>query len=254
MKVRVTNIQRFCLSDGPGIRTVVFLKGCNLKCPWCANPENINFLIEKYIKNEKVGIYGKDMDIDEVFECIMKDKKYYLKNSGGVTFSGGEPLLQASSLMLLLKMLKKENIHITIESALMVSTSLLELVISYIDYFIVDIKILDKIKANEVLGGDISLYYKNLEILNKYKKNYSFRIPLVKGYTLESYNLNKIIDLLKKYKSNSVEIFKVHDLALSKYKSLGMEMECFDEISDDEVKYVYDRLKNEGIKVDIIKL
>lgn len=254
MKVRVTNIQRFCLNDGPGIRTTVFLKGCNLKCPWCANPENMKYEKQKYIKNEEIGIYGMDMDILELFDEIIKDKEYYSKSGGGVTFSGGEALLQAKSLEPLLNKLKENNINVCFETALMVQMELLELIISYVDRFIVDIKILDEDKIKDVLYGNINLYYNNLDLLFKGGKSVTFRIPLVKGYTLDSYNIDKIIELLKKYKGSKVEIFKIHNLAESKYKSLGIEMKKFDEISDEEVEIIYDKLLNEGIDVEVIKI
>ena len=111
MKVRVSNIQRFSLHDGPGIRTTVFLKGCNLRCPWCSNPENIDFEPTKYINEntKEQGIFGKDIEMSELFEEIMKDKQYYNMNDGGVTFSGGEPLLQIKVIEPLLKLREEMN-------------------------------------------------------------------------------------------------------------------------------------------------
>ena len=97
----VTNIQHFCLHDGDGIRTTVFLKGCSLRCPWCANPENINMNIEKYVEklnNKEIEKnYGFNITIDELYSEIVKDKNFY-SNGGGVTFSGGEPILQINEL------------------------------------------------------------------------------------------------------------------------------------------------------------
>ena len=119
---------------------------------------------------------------------------------------------------------------------------------------IVDIKILDEKKAEEKIGGCLSLYYQNLNLLFKQNKTVTFRIPLVKGYTLESDNVDKIIELLKKYKGSKVEIFKIHNLAESKYKSLGMKMQKFEDISDLEIEAICQRLKNENIDVEIIKI
>ena len=136
MKVLVSNIQRLSLHDGPGIRTTVFFKGCSLHCPWCANPENININSENYFIKEKclttclktsicnhkgnveclygaVGIWGKHYSEEEILKEIKKDKGFY-KKDGGVTFSGGEPLLQAKGLVPLLCRLKKEKINIHI--------------------------------------------------------------------------------------------------------------------------------------------
>ena len=96
MKVRITDIQHFSLHDGPGIRTTVFFKGCNLRCPWCANPECISQKIQ--------GEFGYDISLDELEKEILKDEPFY-KTGGGVTFSGGEPLLQIKYIEPLLKSL-----------------------------------------------------------------------------------------------------------------------------------------------------
>ena len=112
MSVRITNIQHFCLHDGPGIRTTVFLKGCNLHCPWCANPECISMDIE--------GEFGRDIQIEELERELLKDELYYSLNNGGVTFSGGEPLLQIKELKELLKALKNCQNNKTEENAMKV--------------------------------------------------------------------------------------------------------------------------------------
>ena len=105
MKILITNVQRFSLHDGPGIRTTVFLKGCSLHCPWCANPENIDFVIEPYIKDDINTTIGQYVSCDELYELIMRDKVFY--DGGGVTFSGGEALIQMDVLKPLLERLKE---------------------------------------------------------------------------------------------------------------------------------------------------
>ncbi len=256
MKVRYTNIQRFSLHDGPGIRTTVFLKGCNLKCPWCANPENMEF--EKtYFENKETkekGYFGKDIEAVELFEEIIKDKEYYKLNNGGVTFSGGEPLLQIKQLEPLLKKLKEENINICIETALQVPTELVELAERYIDEFIVDIKILDEKECKEVLNGNIENYMKNVEFLCSKSRINIFRIPLVNEYTLKDSNIEKILELLKSNNLKKVEIFKIHNLAESKYNSIGKKMTKFSEIDDEKVEIVYNKIKELNIDVEIIKI
>lgn len=130
-----TNIQRFSLHDGPGIRTTVFLKGCSIRCPWCSNPENLSNQIQRYIKDGQEAFYGSFMEPDELYAEILKDKNFYIgeiddysisnceemnRLPGGVTFSGGECLLQIEQLIPLLKRLRDEHIHITVESSLFV--------------------------------------------------------------------------------------------------------------------------------------
>ncbi len=167
MKVRVTNIQRFSLNDGPGIRTTVFFKGCGLKCPWCSNPENINYEIENYYNedtNEK-GVFGYDITLDDLEKEILKDQKYYTLNSGGVTFSGGEALLQFTKMESLLKKLKQNKINMCIETSLFAPIKALEVATKYIDEFIVDIKILDSDVCSDVLKGNLDLYFKKYRLL-----------------------------------------------------------------------------------------
>ena len=157
-KILITNIQRFSLHDGPGIRTSVFLKGCNIHCPWCSNPENLSCQIQAYLKNGQKGIFGKYLTIKELYTEIMKDKVFYLGNlsrfnimrsndiellPGGVTFSGGECLIQIQSLEPLLRQLNTEHIHITIETSLFIPERNLNIAIKYIDFFYIDIKIMD---------------------------------------------------------------------------------------------------------------
>ena len=166
MTVRVTNIQHFSLDDGPGIRTTVFLKGCNLTCPWCCNPENISFEIENYTHNSQNESFGYDISLKDLEKEILKDEAFYVENNGGVTFSGGEPLLQIRELEPLLKSLKSKNINICFETSLSAPSNLLEIAIQYIDEIFIDMKVLDKKEAKNVLNLDIDLYYENLELIN----------------------------------------------------------------------------------------
>ena len=256
MKVRVSNIQRFSLHDGPGIRTTVFLKGCNLKCPWCANPENIDFSPDKKLAestDDKI-LLGQDLETLKLYDELMKDKEYYKSNNGGITFSGGEPLLQINTMEPLLIKLKKEKINLCVETALQVPSELLKIAIKYIDEFIVDIKILDSIECKNVLNGNLELYYENLNLLSENTKKIIFRVPLVNEYTLKEENIEKIIELLKKYKHEKVEIFKIHNLAESKYKLIGKKMIKFSEVKDEDVQKVYNKLEKLNINVEVIKI
>lgn len=256
MKVRITNIQRFSLHDGSGIRTTVFLKGCNLKCPWCANPENIDFEKTKFVnKNTKEnGYFGRDIDINQLYEEIIKDKKYYTLNNGGVTFSGGEPLLQIKALEPLLSKLKEEKINMCIETALQVPTELVDIATKYIDEFIVDIKIVEPEECKKVLKGNIDLYIKNLELLTFKNKIDIFRVPLIEEYTLKESNVEKILEILKRFKPKRVEIFKVHNLAESKYNAIGKEILQFATVSDKKVNMIFEKIKELEVDVEIIKI
>lgn len=258
MKVRVTNIQRFSLHDGPGIRTTVFLKGCGLKCPWCSNPENINYEIEKYYNNEskEEGRFGFDIELSELEKEILKDEKYYKLNNGGVTFSGGESLLQFDKLEPLLNSLNKKNINICIESSLFVSQKKLGIAVKYVDEFIIDIKILDKEVCNKILKGNINTYYENIEYLfkNVEKKKIKFRIPVTKEFTLSKSNLEYLVEFLKKYRPNDIEIFKIHQLGKKKYEALGKKINNYEEVTDEEIKKIIDLIEKLEIPVRECKI
>lgn len=243
----VSNIQRFSLHDGPGIRTTVFLKGCNLHCPWCANVENIshevqNYCVEDAFGNVTQGQYGRYMTSVDVFNELTKDITYYdcdnpdpLKR-GGVTYSGGEPLLQVKNLEALWNHVKANNINQAIETALFVPKNLVEIAFPYINLWIVDIKILDANRCLSTIGGDISIYKNNVSFLieNIAKNNgYSiiFRIPFIYGFTNDENNQMMIIDLLNSISHYdgimdrviAVDILAGHNLGKKKYESLGLK-------------------------------
>jgi pyruvate formate lyase activating enzyme len=221
MTVRITNIQRFSLHDGPGIRTTVFLKGCSLHCPWCSNPENIIYNYQKYKKNGNEGIFGKDISCEDLMCEISKDKIFY-DNGGGVTFSGGEMLLQQNELVPLFRELKKEKINIAAETSLFYSD--ISVALKYIDLFLVDIKILNKNNCEVFEGGNIGEYMHNIETLFMNNKNIIFRVPVINGYTDSLENQNEVIKFLKKYAETKnilkIELIKEHNLGISKYESL----------------------------------
>lgn len=251
MTVRITNIQHFCLHDGPGIRTTVFLKGCNLTCPWCANPENISYAIEKYDEDK---VFGYDINLKDLKKEILKDKTFYTLNNGGVTFSGGEPLLQIKELEPLLKDLKSENINICFETALQVPKENIKLALDYVDEFFVDIKILLEEECKNILNGNIKLYRSNVKFLLENNKNVTFRIPLVESYTTTEENINLILNLLNKYPEQKVEIFEIHDLGEKKYIKLNKEMPKFNEIPEDKLNKIFDEINKIVGNCEIIKI
>lgn len=228
----ITNIQRFSLHDGPGIRTTVFLKGCSIRCPWCSNPENINHQIESYVKDGKKVFYGKEYSVDQVLKEVLKDKIFY-EDNGGVTFSGGEALLYAKELLPLMQQIKQKNISIAVESSLFVPSSYLEMVIPFVDYFYVDLKVMDKERCSFLLKGNLDLFKSNLAILAKSKK-FNVRIPVISSYTDNEDNIRSIIDVIREYSSSieMVELIKGHNLGDNKYVSLGKDVPQKAEVSD----------------------
>ncbi|MFI3213074.1 MAG: radical SAM protein [Eubacteriales bacterium] len=244
----VTNIQRFSLHDGPGIRTTVFLKGCNLRCPWCANPENIQHQLENYSIDGISKTYGRYYSCQELYDEVIKDKLYYA-HQGGITYSGGEPILQIQKLLPLIKKLHEEGIHQCIETALFVSPYVLDLVVPYVDMFYVDIKILNVEKCKEFIGGTIESYLKNVRFLLEKGCNIRFRVPLISPYTSNSENLGRVILLLKKYGVKELEAIVGHNLAEKKYQSLGRQGYKVPAITENELEKIRVQFQDNGIKL-----
>lgn len=282
--LNVNNIQRLCFHDGPGIRTTVFLNFCTLNCPWCANPETSKYN-KKYIINEncnnEICPYGFECNgfkstieqlksnynncpieaidknenlysVDDLYDELVKDKHLY-KNVGGVTFSGGEPLIQAEELSKIIKKLKKDNINITLESCLFVPIKNLNLIIDDVDLFIIDIKILNKIDCMKILNGDIDLFLKNIDLIFKKNKKVIFRIPLIVPYIANEKNLNDIYRFISKFKPTCVEIFKGHNLAEQKYLKLKLNYDKVKTVSDEEIEKIKKYLEKCDVNVNIIK-
>lgn len=228
----ITNIQRMCMNDGPGIRTTVFFKGCNLRCPWCANPENIHFEPELYHKAEgETGVYGTEYTEEMLWNILRKDKKYW-KKEGGVTFSGGEPLLHLQSYLGLLQRLKDSGIHMAVETALQVPKDCVQELLPYIDLFIVDVKLLDAQECRQVLGGDCGRYMENVALLSETRQSVWFRMPCNQEYTMTVENCKKVLELVRDYPPSYMEIFQTHSLGRRKYESLGLKCQEYTEVEE----------------------
>jgi pyruvate formate lyase activating enzyme len=168
----------------------------------------------------------------------MKDNAYY-ETGGGVTFSGGEPFLQLHSALKLLVRLKSKHIHLCVETSLFTPTKYFEMAYNYFDLFYVDLKVLTKDMCKRLLGGDIELFFSNLEKLFSMTNKVIFRIPLVLPTTTEE-NISVISNIIKEYKPIKVEYFDVHSMAEKKYKLLNKRIPVFQKVSD----MIINRIKN----------
>lgn len=284
----ITNIQRFSLQDGPGIRTTVFLKGCPARCPWCANPENLSpnedyfWIASKCCQKNNtckynpkcnalrkghplcntdyencpigaVGLYGKFYSDNTLISELLKDSAYY-GNDGGVTFSGGECLLYIDELLPVLDDLKKNNVSICIESCMFTHPDKLEKALSYIDYFIVDVKILDELKCRELIGGNLVNYYENLNLIKRAQKKLTIRFPIVPDFTDSPENIISIRNLVIELLPAKLEIFSVHNLAQSKYLSLNRSWKVFKPADTETLNSIAMVLHNDFVPVEIISL
>lgn len=217
--MRIFNIQRFCVDDGKGIRTTVFFRDCPLRCKWCANPES--WVKEEIL--EKNGFSQKQMTATEILAEVLKDKVYYQNSGGGVTLSGGEPLLHINEVLELLKLLKKEDIHITIETCGNIPTKNIEKVLEFSPQFYFDIKHTNQIKIKDYTQGDSNLILKNLAFLIKKNAEVQVRIPVIPGFNFSQDDISEIFTDLSKLKVNSVILLPYHTLGKNKYTKLQLE-------------------------------
>ncbi|MDD4000425.1 MAG: radical SAM protein [Bacilli bacterium] len=228
--------------DGPGNRLVYHLVGCNMKCPWCSNPEGMD------IRNLRQDQFHT-MSIEEVYNDILSCKRLFFDN-GGVTFTGGECTLQLKSLIHLFPMLNEAKINIAIETN---GTSLkLKELLHFIKYLIIDFKHYDNQKHLNITGQSNKTIKKNIEYALKNKNKLLVRIPLVNGYNASS---NDIIGFLEYFKtincSNlSVEFLKYHEYGKEKWKKIKRAYTVQDGfISDDVYKLFVSEFMKSDIKV-----
>ena len=263
-RVLITNIQRFSLHDGPGIRTTVFCKGCSLRCPWCANPENLEPRPEGYVKDGVPGTYGRYISCEELVREVMKDELFYRQRGqgeglnalpGGVTYSGGEPLLQADRLEPAFCALKEAGIHQCVETSLFVPEDRLKLAMEYIDLFYVDIKILNVERCGSILHGDLGQYLANVKALFEAKKPVVFRMPVIGRYTDSEENIEAVTSLIGRYKPMKVELIKEHNLGKNKYLSLGKTPLDLDTVTDGYMERLKSGIEDStGVLTEVCKV
>ena len=205
----IASIETFGLVDGPGIRTVVFLSGCKLRCKYCHNPEMWKKGKENYTPEELV-------------KKILRSKPYFKRNHGGVTFSGGEPLLQMDFLLETCKRLKEENIHIALDTC-GVGNGRYEEILPYIDLVIFDIKALNPKDYQELTGRPVDESLKFLSLCQKMKKPLWIRQVVVPGWNDREEYMIALGEFISKLDCvEKVELLPYHTLGIEKYKKLGI--------------------------------
>ena len=247
MNANVFSIQRNSLVDGPGIRTTVFFKGCNLKCKWCHNPESqrpekeILFYKNKCIdcgrcKDLNAGndsficysgakeICGKEYTVDELMTEIIKDKVFYDTSGGGVTFSGGECMLQIDSLREILKRCKAVGVHTAIDTAGNLTWEHFEKILPYTDLFLYDIKAVSESLHSEGTGVSNKAILDNLKQLSdNYTGEIIIRIPIIPNFNASTEEIKKIACFLHNIRYKSIELLPYHKMSDHKYKALNMQ-------------------------------
>lgn len=225
MTLFVSSVQRFSVGDGPGIRTTVFLKGCNLHCPWCHNPENIDARPQTltYRATGKTVLYGKETEIGQLVEELAEDTDFYRADGGGVTVSGGEPMLHPESVAELAAALGKRGIPLLVDTAGCVPWQSFEKLDGLIQMYYFDVKTADEDLCRDVIGGDLQLIKSNLQRLVARGDCVHARIPLIPGFNLSQDSFSKMAELMAAAGIRHVDLLPFHRLGAAKYEALGRE-------------------------------
>ena len=224
----IFDIKRFAVHDGPGIRTTVFLKGCPLKCVWCHNPESIDpqpCILEKvsrigdlsFAENE---IVGQAKTVLEVMEVLEKERVFMEESGGGVTFSGGEPMLQHEFLLELLKACKLVGLHTAVDTSGFAAPSLLRKIVPFTDLFLYDLKIMDSERHRFYTGIPNKIILENLRELSSMNCKIRIRIPVIHEINDDQENTNETIGFLKNLVNpvEGIDLLPFHNTANGKYK------------------------------------
>jgi len=297
-RAMIFDIERHALHDGPGIRTLVFLKGCNIQCKWCSNPEGQNMTKDLMLYRDKCTmclkcadtcpekaisesgnevvtdrllctvcgvcvdvcpsgarkIVGREMGADEVFEIIKKDDIFYRYSEGGITISGGEPLLFPVFLDSLFRLCRQQGIHTAVETCGYVPWQNIKDLSPRINLFLYDLKHMDQDKHNKFIGTGNKLILENLVKLDKLNPQLIIRIPVIPGFNDTVSEINEILNFIYTLKHvQEVHLLPYHNLGKSKYAALNIPYPMIDRnpISMKKIHTLRDELQEEELKIVI---
>jgi pyruvate formate lyase activating enzyme len=292
----IFDIKRYSINDGPGIRVTVFLKGCNLKCAWCHNPESISPKVQKlYSVNRCIGcsacvencaehaclltengivtdnlkckvcgrcaevcpttateISGRIETSENILRTILKETVFMDSSEGGVTFSGGEPLLQPKFLFELLEKCGNKGIHRAVDTAGFVKTEVLLDAAERTDLFLFDLKVIDSEIHKKWTGVHNELIIDNLKKLSETGKEINIRIPLIPGVNDDMKNIDETAILVKSLSGDrkKINILPYHNIAQQKYKKLSLEFNTdnLEEPAKDKLEEIISHFESYGLE------
>ena len=264
----VFNVMHYALHDGPGIRTVVFLKGCPLACRWCHNPESQNPGPELMITAERcIGcrdcltacptgaatlvdgvpgatdacmacgrcvdvcltgartIAGRTMTVEEVMSELVRDRVFFEESGGGVTFSGGEPLMQAAFLTSLLEACQDEGVSTAVETCGMTDQGELLAMADKVDLFLYDVKLMDAVRHAETTGVGNETILANLAALVETHARIIIRFPVIPGVNDDRDNVDLMVAMMRQLGLHEIDLLPYHRIGTDKYRRLGRPYE-----------------------------
>lgn len=269
----VTNVQRYSLHDGGGIRTNVFLKGCPFTCPWCCNPENLSAAPEVSFKErlcmgcsrrEPGGLcatapqdcptgaktlLGEELSVDDVMDRVLRDAAFYEESGGGLTVSGGEALLWQPFVQALFERAKAEGLKTAIETTLALPIADPAGLAAVCDRWLVDFKVADRDRSVGVCRIDPGVRDRNLAALRELGADVVARMPIIPGYTDSPENVAANLDAVAAAGLTRVDVLPFHQLGSAKYDSLGLDytMDDVPQLSEADVAWVVDEARARGL-------
>lgn len=246
----VLRIERSSIHDGDGFRTVVFLKGCPLRCQWCSTPESQSMQVEEASGN----VYGKQMTVEEVLREIRKDSLFFFISSGGVTLSGGELLAQPEFALAILKNCKREGLNTAVETSFFGQWDAISPMLPYINTAFVDLKLFDGAAHQAFCGADNNLILSNLLATNQAEGTFRLvvRVPIIPGVNDTAEELDGIGAFCTQLRRLAyVQLLPYHRLGMETYKKLGRTyaLPQVNTPTDQEMERCRARVRAHGLEV-----
>ncbi len=254
-KGRIFDIQKFSIHDGPGIRTIVFLKGCAFRCRWCCNPESQEFEIQTMNSAGKEKIVGRDVTVEEVMEEVMKDIHHYNRSGGGLTLSGGECLLQPDFASDLLLAAKLAGINTAIESTGFAKFEMIEeKILPHLDLYMMDIKHISSAKHKLFTGQPNERVLENAKKIANSGQHLIIRVPVIPTFNDTEAEILEIAQFTRGLKGvEELHLLPYHRLGMDKYEGLGRtySLKDIEPPSDEHMLQLRDIAATTGLRVKI---
>ena len=251
---RIFNIQRFSIHDGPGIRTIVFLKGCYLRCAWCSNPESQRYEIETMTEGDRLKQVGRDVTPEELMPELLADLPYYRRSGGGITLSGGEVLAQADFARDLLALCKEHGLHTAIETAGSAPYSDIEKLLPYLDLCLFDIKHTCPNKHREYTGVSNERILENARRLCESGVELIIRTPVIPGFNDSEGEIRAIARFAASLPGvRELHLLPYHRLGSDKYRGLGRSYALSEILppTDERMEFLLSIAEESGLKCQI---
>lgn len=252
---RIFDIQKFSIHDGPGIRTIVFLKGCAFRCRWCCNPESQRYDIHPMIVEGKEKIIGRDVTVAEVMAEVMKDVAHYRRSGGGMTLSGGECLLQPQFASDLLFAAKQAGINTAIESTAFADFEMIEeKILPHLDLFLMDIKHMNPNKHKLFIGQSNEKVLANARKIAQSGQKLIIRVPVVPTFNDTEEEILEIARFARTLKGvEQLHLLPYHRLGQDKYAGLDRDymLAGIEPPTNEQMQQLLEVAKTTGLHVQI---